>query len=550
MTSLPVFQKTPGWNAGTVVLVSLLSAFVYLLIVTAWVCDDAYIVFRTVDNFVNGHGLRWNVADRVQTFTDPLWMFLVSFFYFFTREAYFTSLSISIAVSIAAAAILVFKCTGKAYAASLLLLALLGSRAFVDYSTSGLENPLTHLFLILFFLFALRGRRDRRTFFLLSLTAALGMLNRMDTAILFAPGLAYAFRRLESGKAGVKLLFIGFLPFIAWECFSLWYYGSPFPNTAYAKLNTGIPAVDLIAQGLHYMKNSLLQDPVTLATIGTTLAFVATRREGREWAAGAGVLLYLLYIVRIGGDFMSGRFLAAPFVVSLAVAGNRMENTDFSGRIRHLIPVAIVVLGGVICPRPPILNGTDYGLDRSGLIDGHGISDERASYYQFTGLLKSFQGIDAPDVSFFGRPRPNIPWVVEGLQARELAIKEGGWSFFEVYSIGFFGYFAGPRAHIVDRYGLADPFIARMPMRPGPWRIGHFERITPEGYPETISNGGNVLYNLRLAAYFDKLAIITRGDLASTERLKIIMIMNLRLYDDLLDGASLSDRSIMGNVRP
>lgn len=33
----------------------------------AWVGEDAYITFRTVENAVAGHGLRWNVADRRQT---------------------------------------------------------------------------------------------------------------------------------------------------------------------------------------------------------------------------------------------------------------------------------------------------------------------------------------------------------------------------------------------------------------------------------------------------------------------------------------------------
>ena len=549
MTSLPDFRNLAGRNPGAFAPVLLLAAFVYLLIVTAWLCDDAYIVFRTADNFVNGHGLRWNVADRVQTFTDPLWMFLVSFFYFFTREAYFTSLSISIVVSIAAAAILAFTSTRKAYARALLLMALLSSRAFVDYSTSGLENPLTHLFLALFFPIFLRGGNDRGDFFLLSLTAGLATLNRMDTAILFAPALATAVGKLESKRAGIKLLFAGFLPFVAWECFSLWYYGSLFPNTASAKLNTGIRAADLIGQGLQYMKNSLLQDPVTLAATGTTLALGAARRDGRKWAACVGVLLYLLYVVRIGGDFMSGRFLAAPFVVSLAVAGNIMETADFPGRYRHLVPVALLALGGVLCPRPPILSGPDYGLDRTGLIDRHGIADERGSYYQYTGLLNSLQGIEVPGVSFFDRPRPNIPWVVEGLQARDFVNRHGGGIFLK-HSVGFFGFHAGPRAHIVDRYALADPFLARMPMEPGPWRIGHFERIVPEGYPETISSGANVIYNRRLAAFYDKVAIITKGDLADIERLKIIVKMNLRRYDHLLDGGSPGGLPDQGRVRP
>ena len=34
---------------------------------------------------------------------------------------------------------------------------------------------------------------------------------------------------------------LGFIPLIAWELFSLIYYGFLLPNTAYAKLNTGLP---------------------------------------------------------------------------------------------------------------------------------------------------------------------------------------------------------------------------------------------------------------------------------------------------------------------
>ena len=34
-------------------------------------------------------------------------------------------------------------------------------------------------------------------------------------------------------------------------------------------------------------------------------------------AFAAGLLLYIVYIARIGGDFMSGRFLAAPFFMAV-----------------------------------------------------------------------------------------------------------------------------------------------------------------------------------------------------------------------------------------
>ena len=73
--------------------------FALVLVRTAWICDDAYISLRTLDNFVHGFGLRWNVAERVQTFTHPLWLFLLTIPYFLTREAYYTSILLCLAAS-------------------------------------------------------------------------------------------------------------------------------------------------------------------------------------------------------------------------------------------------------------------------------------------------------------------------------------------------------------------------------------------------------------------------------------------------------------------
>ena len=53
-------------------------------------------------------------------------------------------------------------------------------------------------------------------------------------------------RNLRS-KQGIVPTLIAFLPFVAWEGFSLLYYGVPFPNTAYAKLNTGTPTAERLA---------------------------------------------------------------------------------------------------------------------------------------------------------------------------------------------------------------------------------------------------------------------------------------------------------------
>lgn len=56
----------------------LILVFVIVLIKSAWMGDDAFITMRTIDNFVNGYGLRWDLLERVQTFTHPLWLFLIT----------------------------------------------------------------------------------------------------------------------------------------------------------------------------------------------------------------------------------------------------------------------------------------------------------------------------------------------------------------------------------------------------------------------------------------------------------------------------------------
>src|SRR5712692_3374466 len=62
-----------------------LTFYLCVIVKDAWFNDDSYITFRTVDNFVNGYGLTWNIDERVQVYTHPLWMFLLSMVYFCLR---------------------------------------------------------------------------------------------------------------------------------------------------------------------------------------------------------------------------------------------------------------------------------------------------------------------------------------------------------------------------------------------------------------------------------------------------------------------------------
>src|SRR5262245_2250480 len=82
-------------NATRFVRASLLLLFTYVFLANAWMGDDAYITFRTAWNFVHGYGIVFNPDERVQAFTDPLWMFAVSAVYFVTREFFFSVTALS-----------------------------------------------------------------------------------------------------------------------------------------------------------------------------------------------------------------------------------------------------------------------------------------------------------------------------------------------------------------------------------------------------------------------------------------------------------------------
>jgi len=174
-------------------------AFMVVLLRSARLSDDAYITFRTVDNFINGYGLTWNAGERVQAFTHPLWMFFLPAFYFVSGEIYYTSIFLSCSIALCGLCLFAYGIAGSTRAALLGACLLTFSRAFVDYSTSGLENPLTHLLLLSFLLIYLKFKANARTLLVLSLIAALGMLNRMDTALLYLP-----------------VYFCGYLPVFSW----------------------------------------------------------------------------------------------------------------------------------------------------------------------------------------------------------------------------------------------------------------------------------------------------------------------------------------------
>ena len=534
------------------VLLVFFAAFVMILIGNAWVNDDAYITFRTIDNFINGYGLRWNVAERVQTYTNPLWMLVLSGFYFFTREIYFTNLVVSICLSVLTVYLVTFKIAKSRFSALLVLVIFSSSKAFLHYSASGLENPLTNVLIVLFFLVYLNVYTEEEshkkpTIFLLALIAGLATLNRMDNILILIPTLVWVWWGNRSWKT-VGLMIGGFIPFIIWELFSLVYYGFLFPNTAYAKLGGGIPHYKLVLQGIVYLVESVFRDPITLFTVAIAFIVPFWTKQRQLWPLVLGILLTVIYVINVGGDFMSGRFLCTPLLGAVIVVSQLpwLGYQTTWGKLKSRLSILILMLSmlSVITYLSPInwiekpyefvraqvlQRFSDHFLyvpmpleDRAKHLGSKrkvvifNVSNEKGIYYPMTGLWLARKGIDVPAIHF---------WAAEGQLARQnqdkIAIKG---------AVGFFGFYAGPNVHVIDIFGLCDPLLARLPPS-RVWRVGHLERTLPQGYLESIKQHKNLLADKKLSSLYELLRLITRGDLFDANRWRAIWLLNFGIND-------------------
>jgi arabinofuranosyltransferase len=401
----------------------------------------------------------------------------------------------------------------------------------VDFSTSGLENALSHL-LFLLFLLELVGRWPLRRWtrpdttqpdvFRLAFLSALMTLNRPDTFLLTLPPLALALRPGWRSRRTWWQLAKAFAPLLLWELVALVYFGFPFPNTAYAKLGMGIPALSMMRQGLAYFANELVFDPLALVILLLATVAPFAVRERRLQPVSVGFLLYAFYVVRIGGDFMAGRFFSLLVVGGVFVilwcapAGFRRRKW-----LPALAAVAVVGVGVLITPRPVLTTElfSDGKAQRS--FYAHGIVDERLWYLKESSLF--WRDRDAPMGGWFTDQGKALP---SGTASVHM-------------TLGFFGFAAPANAIIVDLWGLTDPLLARLPAEnPSDWRIGHVARVVPKGYLETLDTGKNQFQDKRLGEFYDHLSVITRNPLFSWERLKTIWRFNLGSYDRLVKPAT------------
>lgn len=219
---------------------------------------------------------------------------------------------------------------------------------------------------------------------------------------------------------------------------------------------------------------------------------------------------------------MTGRFFSILFLLSIVLLfkSDLQQRLNLDNTFSFGLTFLLVFMIGLSALAPPFMIKAEDNLT----VTQNGIANEKLFFYSRSGWLSQKGRFSPPD---FGGP--------EGLQARQAGITP-------IYnsSIGAFGYYAGPEIYIVDTAALTDALLARIPYSEFS-RPGHNNRDLPQGYVETFENGfENKIQNPYLRAYFDKLSIITRGDIFSSERWKLIWEFNNGKYDHLVEEFAVS----------
>lgn len=526
--------KYSPWQIATLGSIALL---LFLFVRNAWVVDESFITFRTVDNFVHGYGLTFNVGERVQAYTHPLWMFVMTLAALFSSQYYFSVLVVSLLCTlgllVTAAPLFGPRCgvnLGPRWRMPLFVLLLCCSKAFVDFCSSGLENPLSHLIAALFVLRAMQVTEhdeplSEKDLFGLFFIAAISGFNRLDTVLLYVPVLLYcgivSLKQLRFRVLRAAIL--GTLPVTLWLVFSIVYYGFAFPNTFYAKLAmSNISYVKMLKIGANSFRNSWQWDPITqfMFIVAAVSAIVPQRwnRASRSYMVSltmiAGVVLYLVYALvnAASATHMSGRFFSVPFVIATLVTLYNLRSKTIAAT---LCTAAIVV--SAFSDRASIKFGTqEYATD----FDAPSVIDTKlAVYLEGAALLNYKRGMTAP----------NHKWYREGVEFSKGDEKVA------IYLPGYFGFGAGPDKWIVDRMGLTDPLLGRLPGKQHPNRKGgHFLRDIPKGYLDSIRQNKNLIVDPNLHEYYDIIITITQGPIFRWQRFKYIWEMNRKKYDYLI----------------
>jgi tetratricopeptide (TPR) repeat protein len=341
-----------------IILLGLLLVFAIQCVCFDFTQDDAFISFRYMENFLSGHGLVFNPGERVEGYTNFLWILLLSLLVKCGTGVIAASKVLGI-TSGAGVIVLLYlislKHLGKKYAFFALLppAFLVANSSFAYWSVSGLETS----FFALGILLSIRSYPYSRR--LAVLLVAISSLIRPEGILVFLIFTLYQIVEEREALRKWSLLLVEYLVLLLpYVLFKYVYYDSLLPNTFYAK--AGISAEHLVS-GLEYFWR-FLKDYGFLG-----LVYLVPICLYRRWARPLRLLVwivcgYTLYVIVIGGDVLKAHRFFTPllaFLYLLLGLGVRLLWTKIGAKalLKRALTLLIVLGLGVtlLLPRGSLL---------------------------------------------------------------------------------------------------------------------------------------------------------------------------------------------------
>lgn len=319
-------------------LIWLIFFYIYLVkyFATNFIQDDAFTSLRYVKNFVNGNGLVFNINEKVEGYTNFLWVMLLSFIAFISDllkininlETTTTYLSTAfgfiflVSVFLLAKKILTSIKSQNIIINSIpfvVVLMILNTTPFIYWSVSGMETSLFATLTILSILFFIDIENNYIKF---AIVASLNSLLRPEGLLYFIillflkiildyltePKIKLNDLINKSFDKNIKIAtFIFVIIQIIYLLFRLVYYGYPLPNTFYAKTEFSL---SFLERGFNYFTKYFLSDLFYGIVLIPTLFRIITRNNDKyEYYLFFFSIIYLILTILIGGDVLPiGRF--------------------------------------------------------------------------------------------------------------------------------------------------------------------------------------------------------------------------------------------------
>lgn len=347
----PLMTKNTPWRLLALLSMSGLLLFNYFYH-SGYAVDDAYISFRYLDNLLDGVGLVFNAEERVEGYTNLLWILLLIPWRMLGLSPETAALMLNVFCTV-----LLFLgvyhsarrlSDGRTQAGwiAVILLAGFGSLAF--WIGAGLET------LCVATLVAMANYRlIKRGGFSAGAALLFGMaaITRPDAVIFAVVALLVYLPYGKGFKSRVMLDYARYVAIflilpVAQLVFRWIYYGEWLPNTYFAKIH---PDAELMWRfGFAYFKRFEYAGGILLTLLPVIgLLTAAFRHKGRLALLLFGQsVLFVLYVIKVGGDYMLYFRFFIPIVPGLAVL-SAVTLWQLGQRLPYASMTAIVLALGI-----------------------------------------------------------------------------------------------------------------------------------------------------------------------------------------------------------